>query len=309
MVEVHPSEIERAAVRIAPHIRQTPLLTIEPGELSPARLILKLETLQKTGSFKVRGAFNTVLKATPGEAGIVAASGGNHGIAVAYAARSLGFRAEIFVPEIASPVKVNRLRALGAEVHQTGERYADSLAAMRERQAITGAFEVHAYDQADVLSGQGTLAREFEAAAPPLDRMVIAVGGGGLVGGALAWLQNRLEILAVEPQTSMAMGAALTAGTPVDVDVSGVAADSLGARRIGQISFDLALTHKLQAIQVSDEAIRKAQRWLYEHCRIVTEPGGATAFAAVLEGGFPVLEGETLGIVLCGSNADPASLG
>ncbi|MCB1744568.1 MAG: threonine/serine dehydratase, partial [Gammaproteobacteria bacterium] len=279
---VDAAQVERASERIRGHVRVTPVLEVlEVWNDATRPVLLKLELLQVTGTFKARGAYNRLLGARPPDSGVIAASGGNHGIAVAYAGRRLGLPVEIFVPRTSSPVKVARLRALGATVHQIGDAYADALAAMRERQAASGALEVHAYDHPEVVAGQGTMTRELIAQAPQVDTVVIAVGGGGLIAGALACAGGRKRIVAVEPVTSCALNAALRAGAPLDVSVSGVAADSLGARRIGDICFELAKRHDLESVLVDDQQILAAQRWLWSNCRLVAEPGGATALAAL----------------------------
>ena len=299
-----PLDIEAAAARIRGHVRRTPVIRIEAGELAPCPVILKLESLQHAGSFKPRGAFNTLLQQDPLPRRVIAASGGNHGIAVAHAARSLGLEAEIFVPLISSPVKVERLRRLGASVRQTGRDYAEALAAMRERQAETGALDIHAYDAPATVAGQGTLAMELEEQAGDMQAVLFAVGGGGLIGGALAWMGTRVPVIGVEPHTSSALNAALKAGEPVDVEVSGVAADSLGARRIGRIAFDLASDRLCRSLLVADGTITRARRWLFDELRIVTEPGGATALAALLEGGvdIDIDPSRPLAVVVCGGN-------
>jgi threonine dehydratase len=304
-----PAQIEAAAVRIAAYIRQTPVISLETGTFAAGgRLQLKLESLQHTGSFKPRGAFNRLLSQPVPAAGVIAASGGNHGIAVAYAARQLGHRAEIFVPEIVSPVKVQRLRDYGASVTITGAVYADALAASRERAETTGALVVHAYDQPEVLAGQGTTGRELEQQCPDLDSVLVAVGGGGFIGGIAAWYQGRVKVIAVEPQTSAALAQALRAGTPVDVDVSGVAADSLGARRVGEIMFPLAQQYIDQVVLVTDDDIRAAQRALWRELRVIAEPGGATALAALCSGRYRPQSDERVGVLVCGGNTDPASV-
>jgi threonine dehydratase len=302
-------EIEAAAARIAPHVRRTPVIEVEPGAFGSAgSIVLKLECLQHTGSFKPRGAFNRILSATVPASGVIAASGGNHGLAVAYAARKLGHRAEIFVPTIVTPVKLERLRALGAVVHVTGAVYAESLAASETRQRDTGALAVHAYDQSEVLAGQGTTARELEQQAPDLDTVLVAVGGGGFIGGIAAWYAGRVKVIGVEPEASRALDAALAAGAPVDVDVAGVAADSLGARRAGALMFPIAQRFVDRVVLVSDADIRTAQRALWRELRVVAEPGGAAALAALLSGRFRPAPGERIGVLVCGSNCDPASV-
>ncbi|MEZ5824863.1 MAG: threonine/serine dehydratase [Geminicoccaceae bacterium] len=318
---VDSADIEAAAARIAGRVRETPVIRIEAGELAPCPVFLKLESLQHAGSFKPRGAFNTLLQQVEPPRAVIAASGGNHGIAVAYAAGTLGIPAEIFVPLISSPVKVERLRRLGATVHQTGRDYAEALAAMRERQAETGALDIHAYDQPGTVAGQGTLARELEAqldgpfegefedrAAGDIQAAFFAVGGGGLIGGALAWMGDRVPVVAVEPRSSRALHAALEAGTPVDVEVSGVAADSLGARRIGDIAFALARERLHRSLLVEDACITRARKWLFEELRIVTEPGGATALAALLEGQLDLDPARPVAVIVCGGNGSVEDL-
>jgi threonine dehydratase len=304
--------IEIAATRIAGRVRTTPVIALEDSAfgLPPAcALTLKLECLQHVGSFKPRGAFNHVLaQSTLPRAGLLAASGGNHGLAVAYVARALGVRAEIFVPAIAAPIKVARLRDYGAEVRIGGRDYAEALVACEARQAETGALSVHAYDEPGVVAGQGTLARELEAQAPGLDTVLVAVGGGGLIGGIAAWYGDGLHVVGVEPTGCAALHAALAAGMPVDVPVSGIAADSLGARRVGDIAFAVAGCHVERCVLVEDDAIRAAQRVLWKNLRVFAEPGGATALAALLSGAYRPERGERVGVVVCGGNGDPAAL-
>lgn len=298
--------IERAAVLIAPHVRATPCVRLEPRAFGfPAQLTLKLELLQHTGSFKPRGAFNRILCSRVPDAGVIAASGGNHGAAVAYAARQLGYVAEIFVPEPTPDVKVERLRRYGARVVLTGANYADAYAASRERAAETGALEVHAYDQEEVLAGQGTLAREFQAQAEALDTLVVAVGGGGLIAGVAAWFAGGVKVVSVEPERCPTLYAAREAGEPVDVEVSGVAADSLGARRIGALAFGVAQRFVHAVVLVTDEEIRQTQRALWDNLRILAEPGGAAALAGLRSGKYQPQPGERLGVIVCGGNTDP----
>jgi threonine dehydratase len=227
---------------------------------------------------------------------------------VAFAARALGYRAEIFVPEISAPVKQQRLRELGAVLTVTGSDYAAAYAACEVRQRETGALLVHAYDQPEVLAGQGTTAREFEAQSPGLDTVLVAVGGGGFAGGIAAWFQGRVRVVAVEPETSCALHAALAAGAPVDVSVSGLAADSLGARRAGALAFEVARRYVERVVLVSDAQIRDAQRALWRELRVVAEPGGATALAALAAGAYRPAAGERVGVLVCGANCDPGSV-
>lgn len=298
-------EIEAAATRIASHVRRTPVIEADAAALgTPAPVVLKLECLQHAGSFKPRGAFNRILSASVPATGVIAASGGNHGLAVAHAARKLGHRAEIFVPTIAAPVKIEGLRALGADVRIIGANYAEAFAASVERQRDTGALVVHAYDQPEVLAGQGTTAREFEEQAGRLDTVIVAVGGGGFIGGIAAWFGGRTRVVGVEPETSCALHAALLAGAPVDVEVSGIAADSLGARRVGMQMFPLARDHVERVVLVSDREIRAAQVALWRRLRIVAEPGGAAAAAALLAGRYRPEPDERVGVLVCGANAD-----
>ena len=273
-----------------------------------AHIVLKLEQLQHTGSFKPRGAFNRILTNQVPETGVIAASGGNHGIAVAYVAHRLGHRAEIFVPEICSPVKVERLRSYGAQVSLVGATYAEALVASQERAVQTGALMVHAYDQPEVVTGQGTLGYEFAHQVPDLDTILVAVGGGGLIGGVVAWFAGKVRVIGVEPQAAPTLVMALQAQKPVDVEVSGIAADSLGAGRVGSLAFEMAQRYVERVILVSDESIQFAQRTLWRDLRIVAEPGGATAIAAVLSGAYQPTPGERVGVVICGGNTDPGLL-
>jgi threonine dehydratase len=310
--------VDRAAIaaahrRIAPFVRHTPLLRLAAGELDlPIPLVLKLELLQHAGSFKPRGAFNRLLLAREaGElpaAGVIAASGGNHGAAVAYAARALGLAAEIFVPELTPAAKRARIESLGAKLVRTGATYAEALAASRARQAATGALEVHAYDHPAVLAGQGTTAREFEADAPDLTHILVATGGGGLIGGMAAWLAGRVKVISVEPAACPALHDALAAGRPVDAAVGGVAADALGARRVGGLMFPQAQAYVSEAVLVDDDAIRAAQRLLWDRLRLIAEPGGATALSALTSGVFVPPAGARVGVLVCGANADPATI-
>jgi threonine dehydratase len=298
--------VTEAASRIYQYIRHTPLLRVAGDEFSTsAPVALKLELLQHAGSFKPRGAFNRLLAAPVRPARVIAASGGNHGAAVAYAARILGIAAEIFVPAGAPAGKIARIAGYGARVVQGGETYAEALAASRLRQAEIGALEVHAYDHADVLAGQGTVGREMEQDAPELTHVLVATGGGGLIGGIAAWYAGSVSVISVEPEGCPALHDALAAGRPVDAPVGGVAADSLGARRAGAEMFPLAQRYVGAALLVPDAAILAAQLMLWERFRLVVEPGGATAVAALLSGRFQPPAGARVGVVLCGANTDP----
>lgn len=303
------STIEAAAGRIAPHIRHTPVLHLTQGDFGlEYPVVLKLESLQHTGSFKPRGAFNRMLSAILPDAGVIAASGGNHGAAVAYAARALGVRAEIFVPEATPQTKLDRIAGYGARVVQGGAMYNEALDASRARQTETGALEVHAYDHDDVLAGQGTVGREFEADAPEISHLLVATGGGGLIGGIAGWYASRIAVISVEPEGCPGLHDALAAGRPVPAPVGGLAADALGARQVGEKMFAVARQHVARAVLVNDDAIRAARRSLWESCRVITEPGGATALAALLSGVFVPPAGAVVGVLVCGANTDPSKV-
>jgi threonine dehydratase len=289
---------------IRPYVRRTPLLAADLADFGQpsAPLTFKLEMLQHSGSFKARGAFANLLLRKPGKAGVVAASGGNHGAAVAYAAQRLGVAATIFVPEITSPAKIERIRSYGARLVVGGERYADALAASEAHVENTGAMPVHAFDQAETLLGQGSVGLELEQDAPDIDTVLVAVGGGGLIGGIAAWLGGRVRVIAVEPEQAPTLHAALAAGRPVDAPAGGIAADSLAPRQVGQLMFPIARAHVEKVLLVSDEAIRQAQAALWSTLRAVVEPGGATAFAALLSGRYRPAPGERVAVLLCGAN-------
>ena len=304
-----PSDVEDAAVRIGGLVRETPVAVLEEGAFGlDARLTLKLELLQHSGSFKARGAFNRILSSSVPPAGVVAASGGNHGAAVAYAARSLGHRAEVFVPEVSSPFKVGLIRRYGAEVTVGGAFYADAYAASAERAAETGALVVHAYDQPEVVAGPGTLGREPHSQAPDLDTVLVAVGGGGLIGGTAVYYRATARVVGIEPELAPTLHEALRTGEPVDVETGGLAADSLGARRAGELAFSVARRYVDGVVLVEDAAIREAQRALWRALRIVAEPGGAIALAALLSGRYRPQPGERIGVLVCGGNADLAQV-
>lgn len=301
--------IGAALSRIREHVRTTPVVELEPGAFGiDGRLLLKLEQLQHSGTFKARGAFNNLLARRVGTAGVIAASGGNHGAAVAFAARALGVPAEIFVPEIASPVKVRRLRDYGARVAVTGATYAEALEASRARAEATGALVVHAYDMPETICGQGTLAAELEAQAGPLDSVLVAVGGGGLVGGIAGWYRTRCRVIGVEPEMAPTMHAGLAAGRPVDVDVGGIAADSLGARGAGENTYALAAAYLADSLLVGEEAIAEAQRRMWDELRLVVEPAAAVPLAALISGAYRPAADERVGLVVCGANTDPGKL-
>ena len=303
------ADIVAAAARIDRYVRRTPLLRVAGAEFGlPFPVCLKLELLQHSGSFKPRGAFNRLLSTELPASGVIAASGGNHGAAVAYAARVLGVPAEIFVPSLTPAAKIARIASYHARVVQTGDTYADALLASRARQAETGALEVHAYDHADVLSGQGTVARELEHDAPELTHVLVAAGGGGLIGGMAAWYAGAAEVISIEPESCPTLHDALRAGRPVDAPVGGIAADSLGARQVGSQMFEIAQHFVTDARLVPDAAIVAAQRALWEHCRVIAEPGGATALAGLLSGAFVPPGGAHVGALVCGGNTDPAKV-
>jgi len=296
--------IEEAAARTGSRVRCTPTIEVEAGGLGSVPVTLKLELTQHTGSFKPRGAFNKILASKVPAAGVIAASGGNHGAAVAYAARELGHRAEIYVPQTTPPFKLKRLEQYGAHVVAVGSAYAQAFIASQERAEETGALVVHAYDQEEVLAGQGTLARELEQQAPALETVYVAVGGGGLIGGIAAWYAGRARVIGVEPQSCPTLARAVEAGRPVDVEVGGIAADSLGARRIGDLAFAIAQQHVAGVVLVSDAEILAAQRLLWDRLRVLAEPGGATALAGWLRSKHGAEERGA--VVVCGGNVDPA---
>ncbi len=306
---VDQAVIRRAEALIRAHIRRTPVIQIlaEDLGLSGPPVTFKLEFLQRGGSFKARGAFTSLLGLPLPSAGVVAASGGNHGVAVALAAAALKVPARIFVPAIASPAKIQRIRDLGVDLVVGGERYADALAASQAYQAESGALAVHAYDQSETLAGQGTVALELEAQAPDLDSLLVAVGGGGLLGGIAAWYGRRLKLVAVEPETAPTLNHALKAGRPVEAPAGGIAADSLAPRQIGSLMFPLAQAAGVQSVLVSDQAIRAAQQALWDRLRLVAEPGGAAALAALLSGAYQPAAGERVGVLLCGANTEAVS--
>ena len=279
---------------IRPYVRRTPVIEAEG-------ITFKLELMQHSGSFKARGAFANLLTREVPPPGVVAASGGNHGAAVAYAAHKLGKRARIYVPTVSSPAKIERIRCYGADLVVGGERYADALAASEKWAAESGALQVHAYDQEGALLGQGTVGVEFEAQAK-LDTLLVAVGGGGLIGGIAAWYGGRVRVVGVEPAAAPTLTYALKAGEPVDAPAGGIAADSLAPRRVGALMLPIAQKYVDGVVLVEDDAIQAAQRKLWDVLRVATEPGGAAAFAALLSGSYKPQKGESLGVLLCGGN-------
>jgi len=301
---ITPDRIAETERLIRPHIRHTPLLDIDLADfgLAPKPVALKLECLQHTGSFKVRGAFASLLTQSIPDNGVVAASGGNHGAAIAYAAMRLGVPATIFVPGVTSPSKIDRIRAYGANLIVAGERYADALAASERYGEERGTLAIHAFDQPQTLLGQGTIGCEMDADLPGIDTLLVAVGGGGLIGGIAAWFRGRVKVIAVEPEGAPTLWRALAAGEPVDAETDGIAADSLAPKRVGSIMFPLAQAFVAQSVLVSDDAIRAAQLALWDKARLVTEPGGAAAFAALLTGTYAPASDERVAVLVCGAN-------
>lgn len=310
--QVNPQAIAAARQRLAGHVRHTPLLRLPGAALGVdcAELWLKLEHLQLGGSFKARGMFNRMLSQPipiPA-AGVVIASGGNAGIAVACAARALGVRCEVFLPELSSAAKRQALAALNATVVVGGAVYDDALAACLARQRETGALLMHAYDQPEVVVGAGTLAAEIEQDAGLPQRVLVSVGGGGLIAGVAAWFESRCRVEALEPVGSPTLHAAREAGQPVDVAVGGLAADALGARRIGAIAWDVSQRHVAASHLLAEEAIRLAQRLLWTELRLAVEPAAALPLAALRSGAIRPAADERIALVLCGANFDPGSL-
>ena len=286
------------------YIRHTPVVAADGGDfgVDSINLIFKLELLQHSGSFKARGAFTNLLTRTIPPAGVVAASGGNHGAAIAFAAMKLGKPARIFVPTVCSPEKMDRIRGYGADLVITGELYADSLAASEAWAAQSGALRIHAYDQVETLLGQGTVGLEFEDQFPNLDTLLVAVGGGGLIGGLAAWYSGRIKVIGVEPEAAPTLTCALKVGRPVDSPAGGIAADSLAPKRVGELMFPIAQKHVNGVLLVTDPAIQQAQEALWKVLRVAAEPGGAAAFAALLSRQYRPRPGERVGVLVCGGN-------
>jgi threonine dehydratase len=310
---VTPSVIREAYGRITRHIRRTPLLETASPLAGAPPISLKLEFLQHAGSFKPRGAFNNLLSGAPPAVGVATASGGNHGAAVAYAAGKLGVRARIFVPKLAPAVKIAKIKASGAEVVVEGATYFDALALCERYVKASGALSIHAYDSVKTIAGQGTVALEWEddlarLALPPLDTALIAVGGGGLIAGIAAWFGDKVKVVGVEPEGSRALYEALRAGRPTDVSIDSIAADSLGARRVGDLVFEIARERVAAVVLVADDWIRAAQMALWREFCIVAEPGGAAAYGALLGGAYRPAPDERVGVLLCGGNADLSAL-
>ncbi len=301
------NEIGAAALRIAPYIRRTPILRVDLPGIGP--VTLKLEQMQHTGSFKARGAFNTLLSLPVPAAGVVAASGGNHGAAVAYAARTLGHSAKIFVPEYAGPAKIALIRQQGADLEVVPGVYADAAARALTHAQTNGAMQIHPYDAPATVAGQGTLLREWEDQGLDADTVLIAVGGGGLIAGAMAWLQGRRKIVAVEPELAPTLHQALISGPDTVVSVGGIAANALGSSKIGRIAYDLAVSQGIIPVLVTDEAISAAQTLLWRSLRQLVEPAGAAALAALLSGAYRPALGETVAVLVCGANPAPDPMG
>jgi len=298
------SEVEATYATIKPHIRLTPVVELNGADfgLAPCALVFKLEHLQHAGSFKTRGAFANLLTREVPPAGVVAASGGNHGAAVAYAAMRRGVPARIFVPTVSSPAKISRIRDYGAELVVGGDRYADALAAAEHWAAESGAMPVHAFDQLQTLLGQATIGLELTAQAASLDTLLVAVGGGGLVGGIAGWYAGGIKIIGVEPTGAPTLSQALAAGRPVDAPTDSIAADSLAPRRVGELMFPIAQAYVERVVLVTDSAIVEAQQALWSVLRLVVEPGGAAALAALLSRAYVPAPGEQVGVLLSGAN-------
>ena len=304
LAAVNAARIAEAYHAIAPHIRRTPVIALNGAEFGMASfpLTLKLEFMQHAGSFKTRGAFaNLLLRPVPA-AGVVAASGGNHGAAVAYAAQKLGKPAKIFVPRISSPAKIQRIRDYGADLVVGGERYPDAFAASEVWRAESGALGVHAFDQVETMLGQGSIGLELDEQAPDIDTLLVGVGGGGLIGGIAGWYAGRVRVIGVEPEAAPTMYKAFEAGRPVDAEMGGIAADSLAPRRIGDLVFPIARRHVERVVLVSDEAIRQAQKALWSTLRVVAEPGAAAAISSLLSGRYRPAPGERVAVLVSGGN-------
>jgi threonine dehydratase len=290
---------------IRPHVRRTPIFAVDAADfgIDAEHLLLKLECLQHTGSFKVRGAFTHLLTRNIPDVGVVAASGGNHGVAVAYAARKCKVPAKIFVPTVAASTKIKQISEYGANLVVSGERYADALDASQAWAGQSGALPIHAFDQEETLRGQGTVGLELEEQAPDITTLLVAVGGGGLIAGISAWYHGRIKIVGVEPELAPTLTRALEAGRPVDAEAGGIAADSLAPRRVGELVFPIVRQHVAATLLVSDDAIRDAQRRLWSTLRIVAEPGGATALAALVSRRYIPATNERVAVLVCGANS------
>lgn len=303
-------DIESAYDRIRPHIRRTPVMDcFHDFSDHDTPISLKLELFQHTGSFKPRGAFNNLLSRVVPAAGVAAASGGNHGAAVAYAAKQLGHKAKIFVPEISTPQKIEKIKSAGAELVVEGAKYVDALALCETYQNDSGAMSIHAFDSADTIAGQGTVGLEWLEQASSLDTLLVAVGGGGLIAGIIAATKSVCNVIAVEPEGSCCLQTALKNNALTAVKINSVAADSLGATTVGSLSFEICKEGLHQSLIVPDTAIAEAQIALWERCQIVSEPGGATALAALMSGAYAPQPGERIGVLVCGGNTDLRKFG
>src|SRR5215475_4625349 len=304
-------EIREFYPNLAPHVRKTPVAFVNGSEfgLEPVSLALKLELLQHSGSFKARGAITNLLTRTVPKAGVVAASGGNHGVAVAFATRKFHVAAKIYVPTVASISKIDRIRACGAELVVGGNLYADALAESQKWAEQSGAMTIHAYDQRETMLGQATVGMEFEEQVPDLDTLLVAVGGGGLIGGIASWFAGRIRIVGVEPAEAPTLTRALEAGRPVDAEAGGIAADSLAPKRVGELMFPIAQKYVDRVLLVNDNEIRAAQRLLWREMRILAEPGGAATTAALLAKKYKPVASERVGVLICGGNTDAVSFG
>jgi len=305
--------VHRLEQRANGFVRETPIWKLPATALGlkapeGVEIWLKLEQLQTGGSFKARGMMNRLLANDIPASGVIVASGGNAGIATAAAAKALGVPCEVFLPTVSTEAKRAKLRELGACVVVHGDVYSDALAACMARQSETGALLTHAYDQPEVVAGAGTLGREIERQGGLPDAVLVSVGGGGLIGGLAAWFEQRSRVVALEPERAPTLFRAREAGEPVDVEVAGVAADSLGARRIGSIAWDITQRHVRDALLLPDEAIRSAQLWLWKELKLAVEPAAALPLAALQTGVYQSREGEKICLIICGANVDPASL-
>lgn len=312
---ITPEEIRRTFRIIERYVRRTPVMEVDPrdfalsyGRVAPTQLVLKLEQFQRSGSFKVRGAFANLLLRDVPDVGVVAASGGNHGVAVAYAAHELGVPARIYVPTISAPAKCERIRALGATLVVGGDRYADALAAAQDWAARSGALGVHAFDQRETLLGQGSVGLELADQVPDLDAVLVPVGGGGLIGGIAAAFAGSARVIGVEPTDAPTLTIARAAGAPTDAPAGGIAADALAPRRIGDLVFPITQSYVSDVVLVDDDAIRAAQRVLWDTARLIVEPAAAVGIAALMTGAYRPGVGERLAVVISGANTTPAAL-
>ena len=296
---VDPEKISAAWAQVRPYVLRTPIVQTDVFGLP---LALKLEHMQHTGSFKARGAMNSLLSMDVPKVGLVAASGGNHGAAVAWAAARLGYKARIYVPEIAGPAKITLIKNLGADLVVVPGAYSNALEQALQYEAETNAAQIHAFDAPSTVAGQGTVMAEWEDQGLQADTVLIAVGGGGLIGGAMAWLEGRCKVVGVEPFNAPTLTKALQSGPQTTVDVSGIAANALGAKQVGRICYDLAMETGTKCVNVEDDAIAKAQLLLWENLRQLVEPAGATALAALLCGAYVPQQGERVAVLLCGAN-------